>query len=89
MVGELTGRDVVPINQGDLGPNGTFYVNLLSSMPFDSVVAASGGYSFEFDNVAYGVGGGAPVPEPWSIGLLALGLLGVAYTATRRSARTI
>ena len=62
------------------------------SMPFTSVVAGSGGYSFEIDNIAYaGSAGtsGAPVPEPWSVGLLAFGLLGIGYTAARRSARTI
>jgi hypothetical protein len=91
-VAHLTGRDVVPINMGDIGPNGTFYVNLLSSMPFTSVVAASGGYSFEFDNVAYAFEmpdvASAPVPEPFSVSLLAAGLLALGYVvAARRSAR--
>jgi hypothetical protein len=89
LVGVVTGWDVMPINMGSLGPDGTYYVNLLSNMAFDSVVAASGGWSFEIDNLAYAGGDPAPVPEPAAVGLLALGLLGLAYTAARRSARTM
>jgi hypothetical protein len=89
MVSSVSGADLPTSNFGDVGAGGTLYVNFFSSRPFDSVVAASGGYAFEMDDVAYAGDDSAPVPEPAAIGLLALGLLGIAYTAARRSARTM
>jgi hypothetical protein len=87
LVGRLTGADLPTDDFGDIGLNGTMYVNLLSSMPFDSVIMASNGYSFEIDDLAYGSSGGGdpdPVPEPWSLALLGLGILGAGVLRSRR-----
>lgn len=92
-VGRLTGRDVVASPNGNQGVNGTLYVNVDSTLPFDRVVARSTSYAFELDNLSYR---GARttlhenVPAPQSGVLLGLGLLataGVAHRSMRRSSR--
>lgn len=79
-VAQFTGADVgnaagtgtcIGGNQGELG---TCYVNINFSDWFDSVVATSSNYTFEFDNVAFATGN-IGVPEPGEIGLFLLGLL--------------
>ena len=49
-------------NSGDQGVAGTFYVNLFADLGvhYDKVVATSGNYAFEIDNVAYGLNLGVP-----------------------------
>jgi len=61
LVGTLTGSQVLASPTGDQGVNGTVYVNINSTLPFDTVVATSSQYAFEFDNVAYNT---TTVPEP-------------------------
>lgn len=92
-VGRLTGRDVVASPNGNQGVNGTLYVNVNSSLPFDRVIARSTSYAFELDNVSYG-GARATLreslPAPQSGVLLGLGLLataGLAHRSMRRRPR--
>lgn len=86
-VGTVTGADVTASADGDQGINGTYYVNILSDMMFDSVVASSTSYAFEFDNVSYNaVAPPNGVPEPLSLGLLGIGLLAMGGLAKRRKA---
>jgi hypothetical protein len=79
LVGTATGADVTAAANGNQGASGTYYVNILSDLGFDSVVASSSEYAFEFDNVAYNpTNPNNPVPEPFSLGLVGLGMVGIA-----------
>jgi len=83
-VGSITGSQVTPTATGNQGINGTFYVNILSDLQFNRVVASSTRYAFEFDNVSYSPSN--PVPAPAVLSLLGLGLLGLGAAARRRKA---
>lgn len=74
MVGSITGGDVSAAANGDQGANGTFYVNINSTSPFDSIVATSSEYAFEFDNVAFNPTQ-VSVSEPGALGTFGLALL--------------
>jgi hypothetical protein len=84
LVASLTGSDVVALPNGNPGTNGTVYVNVdftgLDS--FDNVVASSSSYAFEFDNVAFNET--SQVPEPTSLLLLGIGLVGAARVVRKR-----
>jgi hypothetical protein len=87
LVGTLTGADITALADGDQGVNGTYYVNILSSLPFNKVIASSTSYAFELDNVAYNpTNPNNPVPEPFSLGLLGLGVFGAAFLRRRKAA---
>lgn len=84
-VGTITGTDVSASANGDQGANGTYYVNINSDVSFDKVVASSSRFAFEFDNVAYHTEA-LTVPEPVSMALLSLGLIGVGFTRRKPAA---
>ncbi|HEY1601307.1 MAG TPA: hypothetical protein VGG64_17020 [Pirellulales bacterium] len=95
-VGSISGGDVNAVANGDQGANGTYYVNINSALPFDTVVAVSTQYAFEFDNVAYAGGQANPsavgltvAPEPGSLivwSLLGLTIGGTSWRRRNRSA---
>ena len=85
LIGSITGANVTKSATGDQGANGTYYVNINSSLPFNTVIASSSGNSFEFDNIAYAT----PVPEPASLAIFGTGLVLLAFTMRfrRKAAR--
>ena len=82
LVGTLTGNDVLAQASGDQGVGGTAYVSILSDHRFDTVVATSGLYAFEIDDVSFTA---AAVAEPMSFALLGTSLIGVALLNRRRA----
>ena len=95
LVGSITGTDVWANANGDQGANGTYYVNIISDLAFDSVIASSTNYAFEFDNVAFNSRAFITrnVPEPASLSLFCTGLVGLVGLmglgrVRRRRART-
>ena len=93
LVASFTGTDVSNAagtgncTGGNQGAIGTCYVNINLSSAFDSVVATSTSYAFEFDNVAFAANP-LNVREPGEIGLFLLGLLliGSGYWYQKRRA---
>lgn len=87
LVGSITGSAVTPLATGDQGAEGTFYVNINSTVAFTKVVATSSQYAFEFGNVALAsqpIGGDpSQVPAPAGLALFGVALLGLA--ALRRA----
>ena len=73
---------------GSQDSTGTAYVNIGTTLSFESVVATSGHFTFEMDNIAYG---NSSVPDTTSsFGLLLAGLGGLVLFGakwSRRSAR--
>ncbi len=84
LVGSITGTTVTAGANGDQGVNGTYYVNVRSTQPFDKVVATSSQYAFEFDNVAYNR---TAVPEPTTLALFVAGLVGLAAIRRRQPSK--
>ena len=80
LVGTVTGDNVTISPTGDQGVNGTYYVNINSDDAFDTVVASSTQYAFEFDNVAFNperIIHQDRVPEPASLAMFAVGVAGL------------
>ena len=84
-VGSVTGVNVVASPNGNQGQQGTLYVNINSTLPFDTVVASSSAYAFEFDNVAYNTT--QVVPEPTTVLAGALLLLPFGASTIRNLRR--
>ena len=87
-VGTVGGRDVVAAPNGNQGVRGTLYVNIESTLAFDRVVARSGGYAFEFDNISYGnpptrTVAPSSVPAPNAASFIGIGILATAVVARR------
>lgn len=85
LVGTITGTQVSASANGDQGASGTYYVNINSDLAFDTVVASSSSFAFEFDNVAYNPEA-LSVPEPVSMALFGLGLIGVGFSRRKAAA---
>jgi hypothetical protein len=85
LVGTVVGNDVQANANGNQGVNGTYYVNITSTLAFDHIVAESTQYAFEFDNLAYNARIPNTVPEPATLGLMGIGLLGAAFARRRKS----
>jgi hypothetical protein len=83
-VGVLTGLDVTPNAVGNQGEQGTFYVNINSTLDFDRLVFTSSQYAFEFDNIAFNQDE-VSIPEPTTLGLLGAGLIGLGLARRRRA----
>jgi hypothetical protein len=81
VLGTVSGSAIPPVTYyGDQGVDGTFYVNITSTIPFLKVVASNSGDSTEFDDVAYAM----VVPEPTSAALIGAGLCAAATLGLRR-----
>ncbi len=88
LVASFTGNDVMLGPTGDQGVNGTYYVNINSDVAFDTVVASSTQYAFEFDNVAYNrnlvTDNVVHAPEPASLAIFGAGFFGLGALRRRR-----
>lgn len=72
-IGTITGANILALtgdSSGDMGQNGTAYVNISSTLAFSKVVFTTPEWFFEFDDVAYAT----VVPEPACFVLLGCGL---------------
>ena len=82
LVGTISGADPIlaPAN-GNQGVIGTVYLNAFSTLLFDTIVGSSTSFAFEADNAAFG-----NVPEPGTLTLFGLGLIGLGLLRRRRAA---
>jgi hypothetical protein len=82
LVGTMSGSNITSSATGDRTANGTLYVDINSSLPFNSVVASSTANAFEFDNIAYR--SATPIPEPSSFLILGSALAGLCLILRRQ-----
>jgi hypothetical protein len=94
LIGSIGGAHVSALPNGDQGPEGTRYVNVSSTVPFNRIVATSANWAFEFDNVAFhrlpdpALGVPAPAALPlFGLGLVLLGIAGRHHANARREER--
>jgi hypothetical protein len=84
LVSTVTGADLAALNsaidknltsEGSQDITGTAYVNINTTLGFESVVATSANFTFEMDNIAYGTS----VPDGgMTVGLLGMALVGMS-----------
>ncbi len=89
LVGSYSGADIYPLmaNGGQSSWASNRYVNFLFTEGdfFDRIVLVSTNWAFESDNHAFG-NISTSVPEPGTLAMFGLGLMGLGYTARRRVA---
>jgi hypothetical protein len=86
VVASYTGSQAISpsvANGNQTAPTTNVYVNFYDLPDFDSFRMASSGFAFEADNIAIG-NTTAPVPEPGTMMLLGIGMLGLAIYGKRR-----
>jgi hypothetical protein len=89
--GFITGSDVTAQANGNQGAAGTYYVNINSTVAFDTVVMTSTSNAFEFDNVSFNA---TPIStsEPSTIlsaSIAGLMALGYSHNQRRRRAKVV
>lgn len=84
LVGSVTGSDITNPANGNQGINGTYYVNISSTLAFDTIVASSTQYGFEFDNLSYDDPPAQDVPESPTLPIVGAALTGLLLLAARQ-----
>lgn len=86
VVASYSGADFPPSNGNQTSPNANEYVNFLFSggSSYDTVTFSTSTANFEMDNVAYG-NVTTSVPEPASLAVLGLGIVGLAALRRHRA----
>lgn len=86
VVASYSGADFPPSNGNQTSPNTNEFVDFLFSggSSYDKVTLSTSTANFEMDNVAYG-NIGTSMPEPASLAVLGLGLVGLAALRRHRA----